>query len=607
MRVRVVAALSVLALFLGPAPAPVSGDTQDPATVGRWQPAFWEGEGAPPEDHDLGTSAEFPTAVSAVVLSDGRILFWSGLEGSEKAETAFFFETGDIMENSRARVLDLDADGPSYSVPTHERGVTDEAQPAHDDMFCADQVLLHDGTVLITGGTEWRDGDLWGDQDTKIFDPETDTFTNLPEAMSPGRWYPTLVTFPDGRVGVFSGVEQLANTFRADPAFSQVREVQVFDPDTRSWSDGETSPFSMPLYPRMHLLPNGKVFYTGSGQTWNPFGETADEATWSLQRFYDTETQSWELLGPARYGVRGGTFSTLLKLEPPYDAARVLIGGGTLGPAPGSVLATTLSEVVTVEGDEVTNEPVPKAPVAGLAGDDSQLNNRRWFSSDTLLPTGEVLAFSGGDTDDVVDPGSAAPVRMAELYDPETNTWRELSEGSRDRIYHNSTVLLPDGRVLVGGHSPLPAHYHRHDNPATRSNNFKDASFEIFEPPYLFRGPRPAIRSVAPERSGAALRVTLEETEAEDVDDVVLVRLPSSTHVVDADQRAVSLAFESASESGSLRAELPGGGDGRVLPPGPYYLFVLSDNGEGPVPSVAETVLIQPSEDGRVVAGAPGN
>lgn len=603
MRYRFLGLTSAVLLLVGLLGVPASAGQADPAVAGRWRPAFWEGGGAPPDQHTLETSARFPTAVSTVVLPDGRILFWSGVEGTENIQAALLPEIEDVLENSRARLLELDGDTPAYAEPTLERGVTDEAQPAHDDLFCADQKLLHDGTVLVTGGTEWRDGDTWGDRDTKIFDPETDTFTNLPGAMNRGRWYPTLVTFPDGRVGVFSGVEQLVGSVRPDPAFSQVREVQVFDPETRAWVDGETSPFSMPLYPRMHLLPSGKVFYTGSGQTFNPFGETPDEATWALQRFYDTDTQTWEILGPTTYGVRGGSFSTLLRLEPPYERAQILIGGGTLGPTPGSFLATTLSEVVTIEGGEVTNEPAPKAPVAGLAGDESQLRNRRWFSSGVLLPTGEVIAFSGGDTDDVVDPGSAEAVRMAELYDPDSNTWRNLSEGSRDRIYHNSAVLLPDGRVLVGGHSPIPAHYQRHDNPVVRGNNFKDASFEIFEPPYLFRGPRPAVRSVGTVRSGEALRVVLEDTDAADVEDVVLVRVPSTTHVVDADQRAVSLDFRPRSQSRALIADLPGdGGNGRILPPGPYYLFVLEGTDEGPVPSVAETVFIRPEGDMNVAA-----
>jgi hypothetical protein len=541
--------------------------------------------------------------VSVAALPDGRILYWNGLEGSEHAEN-FAVDAVAAAENSRARILDLRSGEPQFTVPTLERGTTADAKPADKDMFCSDQRLLYDGTVLIAGGTEWRDNDLWGDHETRIFDPSTDTFVEV-DGMDHGRWYPSLVTLPDGRVLAISGVRQLINTFRPDPAFSQVKEAEIFDPETRTWSAAGTSPFSFPLFARVHLLPSGKVFYGGLGQTWNPFGETADEATWGVQRLYDPSTGEWELVGAAKYGARGGAFSVLLRLEPPYDTARVLMGGGTLGPAPGSFAATTISEVVTITGDEVTNEPgSPKAPLAGeLAGDPTQLRNARWFSSGVLLPTGEVLALSGGDTDGVVDPGSEEAVRMAELYDPATNTWRELSEGIRDRTYHNTAVLLADGRVLVGGHSPLPAHYQRHDNPLVRSNNFKDATFEIYSPPYLSRGPRPEITSV---HGGNHLVIELgATTDPETVTDVVLTRIPTSTHVTDADQRAVELELTGRPDprSGVVVASLPNDGDGRIVPPGPYYLFVLSDTGQGPVPSVAKVVFIEPAGGGgKVIA-----
>src|SRR6516225_7192144 len=35
------------------------------------------------------------------------------------------------------------------------------------------------------------------------------------------------------------------------------------------WTAPVTAPFSPPLYPRMFLLPNGKVFYTGHGSGTN--------------------------------------------------------------------------------------------------------------------------------------------------------------------------------------------------------------------------------------------------------------------------------------------------------------------------------------------------
>lgn len=218
-----------------------------------------------------------------------------------------------------------------------------------------------------------------------------------------------------------------------------------------------------------------------------------------------------------------------------------------------------------------------------------------------MLPTGEVFLVNGGDADDVIDPGSAAAVRTPELYDPETGTWSELASARRDRVYHNSAVLLPDGRVLVGGHAPHPAHLLRHDNTLTRGNNYRDSTFEIYEPPYLFRGPRPVVTNVVPVQEGRALRLTLGPgSSATEVSEVVLVRMGANTHAMDADMRAVRLTHSGS--GATLSADLPGAGDGRIVPPGPYYVFAIRDTADGPVPSVARVVLIQPAADGRVVA-----
>lgn len=552
----------------------------------------------------------FPTAATAIVLPDGRLLYWNALEGSENGDVWVGGREGEIVvENSRVRILDMRSANPRWTTSTLERGTTADPQAgaAVHDMFCSDQKLLYDGRVLVAGGSRWdvpddtRVPEPRGVSATRVFDPASDSFSSVGEMREP-RWYPSLVTLGDGRVLVASGVRRAGGTFMSpEPAFSQVRLTELYDPLAEQWEDGGSSDWSFPLYPRLHLLPDGKVFYGGAGQSWNPFGETADQATWALRRLYDPVAKRWSTLGHARYGVRSGAASLMLRLEPPYDRADILMAGGTLGSSPGSWAATTLTERVRWTPAGITDLGPPKTPAAGLAGDSTQLRNRRWFGTPVMLPTGEVLLVNGGDADDVIDPGSAAAVRTPELYDPKTGTWSEMAKSARDRVYHNSAVLLPDGRVLVGGNAPHPAHYAKYGNETTRSNNFRDSTFEIYEPPYLFRGPRPVVRNVKPVRRGRALRLTLgSRTRAGRVSEVVLVRMGANTHAMDADMRAVKLRH--SANGARVLARLPRRGDGRVLPPGPYYVFAVRDSRDGPVPSVAKVVLIQPAADGKVIA-----
>ena len=614
MRTKLAAVVALLittsALVVAPAEA-------DPVEVGRWSAPFWEGGALAYDPPSEETSAMFPAAVSIVALPDGRILYWNGLEGSEDGDAWAGKMDGTLaIYNSRARILDLRGDAPTWTIPTMERGLTDEARDqgtdSTKDMFCADLKQLYDGTVLIAGGSEWRGNylqdpttfDGYGDDEARVFDPDTDTFTPV-DQMSEPRWYPSMVTLADGRVLITSGLRRVVGSFTyPDTSFSQVRLNEIYDPSTEAWTDAGTHDFSLPLYPRIHLLPDGKVFYASAGQTWAQFGETPDMATWGEQRVYDPATQTWTAVGQSTYGVRSGATSTLLRLEPPYDEASILVAGGTLGPTPGSWIGTTLSEVIRWTPDGITNQS-PALPIDGLTGDPSQLRAQRWFGSSVMLPTGEVLLVNGNELDDVVIPGAGSGVRTAELYDPETNTWRAVATAARDRGYHNTALLLPDGRVLIGGNAPHQAYYTQHTNPAARSNNYRDPTFEIYEPPYLHRGDRPIVSAVAPTQDGRALTLTLgEATDAGDITEVVLVRLGAATHTVDADMRAVVL--EHSTDGAAVIAALPDGGDGSVLPPGAYYVFAMHDTAEGPVPSIGRTVLVQPDAvNGGVVIATP--
>jgi hypothetical protein len=73
--------------------------------------------------------------------------------------------------------------------------------------------------------------------------------------MAHGRWYPTVTTLGDGRVMTFSGLDENGSTNAT---------VEIYKPGT-GWSPQYAAGWTPPLYPRMHLLPDGKVLYSGSG------------------------------------------------------------------------------------------------------------------------------------------------------------------------------------------------------------------------------------------------------------------------------------------------------------------------------------------------------
>ena len=117
------------------------------------------------------------------------------------------------------------------------------------------------------------------------------------------------------------------------------------------------------------------------------------------------------------------------------------------------------------------------------------------------LPTGQVIAFNGADRDEVVGPGVEVAKRQAEMFDPATKQWTPLAFSHDERTYHNTAALLPDGRVLIGGHAPISTLYLNDTTlpgGVTAPNNGRDPSFEIYTPPYLHWGARPKVAKSKP-------------------------------------------------------------------------------------------------------------
>jgi hypothetical protein len=152
------------------------------------------------------------------------------------------------------------------------------------------------------------------------------------------------------------------------------------------------------------------------------------------------------------------------------------------------------------------------------------------------------------------------------------------------RHYHSTSLLLPDGRVLVSGGGRF-------------GPNFPTA--EIYSPPYLFKGARPVITSTPPVIQYNA-HFTVVTGDAPRIARVALLRLGSVTHGFDENQRYVELAFTPV--AGGL--DVTGSTSANIVLPGHYMLFLVDTNG---VPSVASIVRFPaPWEDG-IPPTAPTN
>jgi hypothetical protein len=598
------------------APTSAQAAVADPAVAGVFAAPFQEPGRAC--TREAGRKC-VPAGVSVVVLPNGKILYWDGLEGMDEVKLTVLSDYAKYARNSQSRVMDLRGRAPGWSTPTpydggaNPRGNKNEYLPLvpHDnsnkrndgDLFCSDQVLLSDGRVLTVGGTSYyfEPGsvagrgatELEGLKNSRIYDPKSNRWTQS-GSMQYGRWYPSTVTLANGKVLVASGVTKLVKPIypnRPADSGANVRQTETYDPATGRFSTNQQpgANKSLPLYPRLHLLPDGKVYYDAGGQTFNPFGQAVDEATWNTTSVYDPATQHWHDIGVPTVGglpgFRGSGFSQMLPLKAPYDKTEFLSAGGVYGVSPGTYFATdssTINSVYTGHGQDTFSTRMT-----------GRLNQPRWYGTGVSLPTGEVLVFSGANRDEVDAPGSGNPIRQVEMYDPRTESWHTVATANRSRTYHNSATLLPDGSVLVGGHAPLGTLYiNNRIGDVTKKFGFSkpepDPTFEIYKPPNLFYGKRPVITS-APSTVRYGQRMKVGVTDPASINSVVLVRNTALTHLVDGDQRTVDLPVV-ARDGSSVTVETPPRAP--VAPNGPYMLFANKQTEKGLTPSVSRQVYV---------------
>jgi hypothetical protein len=297
--------------------------------------------------------------------------------------------------------------------------------------------------------------------------------------MNAGRWYPTNTTLGTGDILVLSG--NIDNKVGANPL------PQVWRVREGTWQSLIDAELILPLYPWMHLAPDGSVFCSGPGRT-----------TRSLST---SENGSWTTVANRQFGSRSYGSAVL------YDDGKVLVVGG--GDPP-----TATAEVI-----DLTADTPAWSYTAPMTIPRRQLNA-------TLLPDGKVLVTGGSSAPGFNEPRGA--VLYAEQWDPATETWTELAEYTRYRGYHSTALLLPDGRVLSAGGDGQP-------------------NAEIFSPPYLFQGKRPTI-TAAPATVGYGQTFRVQTPNADAIARVTWLRLGSVTHAFNMNQRINELAFEPAKD-----------------------------------------------------------
>ncbi len=478
-------------------------------------------------------------AVHAALLPQGKVLFFAG---SGSSATRFASpDFGDVTKGIFTSVVWDPAAAPPNNFFHPPTLFSSDGHPY--DFFCGGDALLPDGRLLSVGGTNAYRPAFHGRLEAAVFDPHMQQWSFV-ASMTHDRWYPALITLGDGRMLAASGL-------------TGKQSLEIYSTGTNTWEQHQfVQGFAgLPLYAHLFLLADGRILFDG-GRMDDPMLVAP-----CMVDLTKHPVQTVQVPNGTGDGMRNQSASVLL---PPAQDQRVMVMGG--GPAQKANKTDAIDNVDIVDLKDPHPHFVAAAP----------LNLPRLHLNAVLLPDRTVLV-TGGSLKQEDQPLARL---QSEIYDPATDTWTLTAACTVPRLYHSTALLLPDGRVVTAGGNPEGGTHVQWDQDPE-----EEMRLEIFNPPYLFRGPRPSIMSV-PEQWTYGQTVDIASTHAGALHWVHLVRNGVTTHSFNTTQRLVDLPIISQA-NGIVRVAVTG--NPNIAPPGWYMLFIVDNNR---IPSVAHWIRL---------------
>ncbi len=468
------------------------------------------------------------TPIAVANLPNGKLLMWSAF-----APYSYEGDIGNAQGQTYTGVFDPATDTSTDVLVTNTGA----------DLFCPGIAVLANGGVLVNGGSS--------SPKTSIYSPSTSSWSIAAEMNVP-RGYEADTLLSNGNVFTLGGSWSGGQGGKTGEVWSTagwtlasgIPETNIVGPDPAGIYRGDNHLW-------MFAQNGGSVFQAGPSAQMN-WITTAGNGT----------IQSAGYRGSDPYSINGNAVL--------YDIGKILKVGGAPAysqPASGTTYATNSAYLINIAAGVGQSPTVTQLP---------PMSYQRAFSNSVVLPNGSVVVVGGQS---IPEPFTdSAAILVPEIWNPTTQTFSLLAPMQTPRTYHSTAILLPDGRVFVGGGGQCGTGC---------AQNHLNA--EILTPPYLLNAngsaaTRPVIVAASPSASPGG---TLAVSTGGPVSAFVLMRLSAVTHTVNNDQRRIPLSISTTNGPESYTLAVPP--DPGVVLPGYYMLFALNSSG---VPSVSATIQI---------------
>jgi hypothetical protein len=451
--------------------------------------------------------------------------------------------------------------------------------------FCAGGMQLSNGQFMAVGGNaplSFIDPTV-GDGFTGIrylTRSPTDASLNGQNWDEPGnklstaRWYPSAQILPDGRVFVASGS---LNGLDPNVAANNNPTYEILSATGVSTGTSVTmdilvknQPYYM--YPFIHLLPDGNLFFFVSKQS-QIFNYNTNTVVATLP----------DLAGDYRTYPNTGT-SVMMPLSSAngYTADVIICGGGPY-------------QDISAPTDASCGRIQPSA--AGAAWELESMPEGRCMVEGNLLLDGTILFLNGVNQGAQGFGEATNPAYEALIYDPNAAAGARFSTGAVStigRLYHSVSIMLLDGTIMVAGSNPVEQPIL---TPSAANPWVTEFRVERYTPGYL-SGNNANLRptaitvptTVTPGGATFSVKFTLPNTSITAAQTkIVLYYTGFVTHSLHMGHRMVYCDFTGfAAGSTSQTVTVTPPPNHNITPPGYYIMFVVTNG----IPGKGQMVMV---------------